>query len=591
MSAIVDSSVAFDGFEESMMKRPMYTDQHHSEFAFHRFSLLREKNILTDAVILSSDDKRFNVHSNIMAGKSDYFFNNLLDDVEHDEFSDYTALENSCQLNIDSETVDVIITFCYTGAAELTIDNVESVLIGAKELQIDSLALLCNEMLEELLDMTNCIRFLEIANKHEIEMLKENALAIISEELPHINRLPEFYHLNGSQMFWLIELLSNSEDGIFDDLLKSLNDAENVFPSHLLAGTDTHAAIRAAFIAGYFQGSICNIPQLHESCRQRAQSTAILTELNSQIEIGPELTIEGKPSQTVHVLALLKRKTIQFSTFCEIEQKWENPSKKIDLMQTIETFRDAVMIVIHTNIMMFNMRNGVIAHAHHLALDTGAVETIRLPNDVECAKLALFCLLNDEIYCFARADQQFFHKFDLKSKLWSTGHVEDDVLDAKCIVGLNDELYFVGCGYNRIMVRSYHIKQKQWTTRGNLRNENNENQETCFKAVELNGAIFVVMSGFDQQKIYNGTEFVVQRYDENVEDWFIIKKLNYSHFVNYFHVDVAGGCLYLFYGDGEVQIYNEEQNEWHKGPSIDYNVLDVSMCMVTTKQDSQWIHK
>lgn len=60
MSAIIDSSVAsrFEAFEESMMKRPMYKDQHHSEFAFHRFSLLREKNILTDAVIFSSDDKR-----------------------------------------------------------------------------------------------------------------------------------------------------------------------------------------------------------------------------------------------------------------------------------------------------------------------------------------------------------------------------------------------------------------------------------------------------------------------------------------------------------------------------------------------------
>lgn len=58
----MNSSVVFDeslvGFEESMMKRSIYTDQHHSEFAFHRFSLLREKNILTDAVILSSDDKR-----------------------------------------------------------------------------------------------------------------------------------------------------------------------------------------------------------------------------------------------------------------------------------------------------------------------------------------------------------------------------------------------------------------------------------------------------------------------------------------------------------------------------------------------------
>lgn len=56
-------------------------------------------------------------------------------------------------------------------------------------------------------------------------------------------------------------------------------------------------------------------------------------------------------------------------------------------------------------------------------------------------------------------------------------------------------------------------------------------------------------------------------------------------------MDVAGNCLYIFYGDGEVQIYNEELNEWHKGPSIDYNVLDVSLCMVAVKPDDNWMHK
>lgn len=59
MSGAVDSSETFSGFEESMTKRPMYTDQQHAGLAFHRFSLLREKNLLTDAVILSNDDKRF----------------------------------------------------------------------------------------------------------------------------------------------------------------------------------------------------------------------------------------------------------------------------------------------------------------------------------------------------------------------------------------------------------------------------------------------------------------------------------------------------------------------------------------------------
>ncbi len=53
-----------------------------------------------------------------------------------------------------------------------------------------------------------------------------------------------------------------------------------------------------------------------------------------------------------------------------------------------------------------------------------------------------------------------------------------------------------------------------------------------------------------------------------------------------FNLGVAGNCLYLFYGDGEVQIYNDEQNEWHRGPHIDYNVLDVSMCMVAIKSNA-----
>lgn len=71
--------------------------------------------------------------------------------------------------------------------------------------------------------------------------------------------------------------------------------------------------------------------------------------------------------------------------------------------------------------------------------------------------------------------------------------------------------------------------------------------------------------------------------------YFQIKRIYYSHFIDYFHVDVMGGNLYLFYSDGEVQIYNEEHNEWRRGPTIDYNVLDVSMCMVAAKTDEKWI--
>lgn len=63
-------------------------------------------------------------------------------------------------------------------------------------------------------------------------------------------------------------------------------------------------------------------------------------------------------------------------------------------------------------------------------------------------------------------------------------------MDAKSIVGVKNELYFIGCGFDRTMVRSYHIGKKEWTERGNLQHEK---KDGCFKAIALDDTIYVVM--------------------------------------------------------------------------------------------------
>lgn len=114
-------------------------------------------------------------------------------------------------------------------------------------------------------------------------------------------------------------------------------------------------------------------------------------------------------------------------------------------------------------------------------------------------------------------------------------------MDSKDILSFRGEFYFVGCGYNRTTVRSYSMEHKKWTPRGIL---HYENKETYFKAITLNDSIYVVMcksissnlpmatffsffisysiACFDSTKIYNRTEFHIQRYDENVEDWVVV---------------------------------------------------------------------
>lgn len=184
-----------------------------------------------------------------MSGTSDYFFNNLVNANGCNSPSDsIDSSNNQCQLNIDSLALEMIITFCYSGAIELTVENVENVLIGAKELEIESLMLVCSEMLEEILDMNNCIRMLELADKNGLESLRALALELVFEEMPQIDKLPEFYHMDGSQMLWLIELLSNIDDRIFGALLSSIYTAERSFSAlkSVTLNADMQSAFRAA---------------------------------------------------------------------------------------------------------------------------------------------------------------------------------------------------------------------------------------------------------------------------------------------------------------------------------------------------------
>lgn len=157
----------------------------------------------------------------VMAGSSDYFFTALTTGGRHSENLNQT-------FDVNSETVDMIVGYCYTGGIQLTIANVDNVLNGAKALQIESLIMNCCDMLGKELNSKNCIQFLEIADKHGLELLKDNSLAIISDELPFVNKLPEFYRLTSSQMRWLIKLLSANHE-VFANLLDLICSAEKTF--------------------------------------------------------------------------------------------------------------------------------------------------------------------------------------------------------------------------------------------------------------------------------------------------------------------------------------------------------------------------
>lgn len=165
------------------------------------------------------------------------------------------------------------------------------------------------------------------------------------------------------------------------------------------------------YIAGFFQGSISTQPILLRRPAAEQSKLDLDTDADSDLDSNLDHSDDDTEEELPQVLGLLKRKSIHFSTFCEIEQKWETVSKKVDLPFAIESHRDAAMIPTENSVVIFHMQHGAVANVLRLALDSLAVESVAIPSDIARGDVALFCHLNDEIYCFPHTDQQFFHKY------------------------------------------------------------------------------------------------------------------------------------------------------------------------------------
>lgn len=70
-----------------------------------------------------------------------------------------------------------------------------------------------------------------------------------------------------------------------------------------------------------------------------------------------------------------------------------------------------------------------------------------------------------------------------------------DAMDSVCVVGCNNELYFIGCGFTRSAVHSYDVNDNKWTERGYL---NSKCVVDATKAIASNGLIYVVYCKYIQ---------------------------------------------------------------------------------------------
>lgn len=112
------------------------------------------------------------------------------------------------------------------------------------------------------------------------------------------------------------------------------------------------------------------------------------------------------------VVVNINKSVMRFSTLTmgDCGHEWNFWPTKISVAHDIDTFKDTVIFPIDRDIYVFYIANGNISYVQAIEWEIPTVTDVFVPNNVNSFGAALFCLLNDEIYCFSRTEQNSCYK-------------------------------------------------------------------------------------------------------------------------------------------------------------------------------------
>lgn len=112
------------------------------------------------------------------------------------------------------------------------------------------------------------------------------------------------------------------------------------------------------------------------------------------------------------VVVNIDKSVMRFSTLAigGCGHEWNCWPNKISVAHDIDTYKETVVFPIDRDIYVFYIANGNISYVQAIEWEIPTVTDVFVPNNVNSFGAALFCLLNDEIYCFSRTEQNSCYK-------------------------------------------------------------------------------------------------------------------------------------------------------------------------------------
>ena len=178
----------------------MLIDAGYSQFLLKGLFALRQNEELCDVELKVGNTSVF-AHKVVLAALSDYFkvmfTTNMLE-------SERKVIELN---GLDEKSLNLLVNFAYTGNVNITVSNVQPLLVCANMLRVSKIVHECCEFLEKQLHFSNCLGFLQFASLYCLESFKTMCLNFIAENFTKLLNYDEYYNINKST---LKEIISNN---------------------------------------------------------------------------------------------------------------------------------------------------------------------------------------------------------------------------------------------------------------------------------------------------------------------------------------------------------------------------------------------
>ena len=178
---------------------------------------LRKQKVLCD-VTLFAGGETFQAHRNVLAVSCPYFYK-LFTSEMREKTSETINLE---ALEVSANVIDILLTYLYTGIIEVTQRNAEEILISADYFLIPELKLIASQELVSNVDVSNCLFYLDFAERYNCEKLAEASRVFLDKHFQEVTQSEDFLKLGFKEIKDIIssdDIFVEKEEVVYESLL------------------------------------------------------------------------------------------------------------------------------------------------------------------------------------------------------------------------------------------------------------------------------------------------------------------------------------------------------------------------------------